>query len=313
MHKAPDDGAKRFATYGCENGRRGGRIDISPKKLAQKYTEAHPLPDMSMSTRSQEAMLAATEKGIKAYKAQLQEAQTQHAHAPVQQAAVPARAPVRALQHALPAAAMTGNSAPLLPQQQLLLQPQHPQVQPQRPVMQQAAQPRERQQQQPTVLQPTLRPQLSTSTLMLPVPVPVPVPQALPAAHGSLECSRAAFSNVQGIAQSASIVAVGGVRGARALQDHNGAAAQTYATPVPVPSPISFMASREPALSNAVNGQQDLDCKICLEYLHAEKIACPPCGHIFHLQCLIDTITVLKKCPVCERQCHPAHVMKLYV
>ena len=60
------------------------------------------------------------------------------------------------------------------------------------------------------------------------------------------------------------------------------------------------------------NGKADVDCSLCLEYLLQANIACPPCGHVFHLPCLETMVQARQQCPLCEVPCTPAQIFKLY-
>jgi Ring finger domain len=60
-------------------------------------------------------------------------------------------------------------------------------------------------------------------------------------------------------------------------------------------------------------GEKDqTDCSICLEFLLNGSGACPPCGHIFHLNCLEEHVVCQPSCPRCQDSCRPHQVKKLF-
>lgn len=44
-------------------------------------------------------------------------------------------------------------------------------------------------------------------------------------------------------------------------------------------------------------------CTICTDALTQDLIACPPCGHVYHISCLTTWFTQSKTCPTCRKSC----------
>lgn len=53
------------------------------------------------------------------------------------------------------------------------------------------------------------------------------------------------------------------------------------------------------------------ECHICLEELRRELVAAP-CGHVFHLSCMLQALQVHRQCPICRRAARDADLVSLY-
>ena len=59
----------------------------------------------------------------------------------------------------------------------------------------------------------------------------------------------------------------------------------------------------EGALERATSGgvsEEDRECPICMEEMSNEDMAITACGHLFHFDCVSDTIRAQKRCPTCR-------------
>jgi hypothetical protein len=231
----PNNGAKRFAEYGCDRGRRGSKLDTSPKTLAEKYLGEHALPNAAARASARRVMFAATEKGMAIFEAMRQETQARVARALTQ----PVAGPLRPL-----------DSAPA-----------------------QAA----------------------------------AVSQGGPRGEGSTLAQMAANDCEQVLTESAQEL-FGELQGGLHDRKSNRHVAESAAA-----SPLPLLGFGEPPVAADTDGQQDVDCRICLEYLLVDRVACPPCGHVFHLPCLTETVELRGRCPVCDCTCKRRDIMNLYV
>lgn len=55
------------------------------------------------------------------------------------------------------------------------------------------------------------------------------------------------------------------------------------------------------------------DCSLCLSSLLEASMACCPCGHVYHHECLQTMLRAWPKCPICEQACQPSAAIKLYL
>ena len=87
---------------------------------------------------------------------------------------------------------------------------------------------------------------------------------------------------------------------------HNGAHSDA------APSKGAATTAAKSGARQAAHANQDCDCRMCFEFLLASPIACPPCGHVFHLQCLQQMLAAKQQCPIYQKACKPKQLMKLY-
>jgi len=57
-------------------------------------------------------------------------------------------------------------------------------------------------------------------------------------------------------------------------------------------------------------GMEDIKCGICLSSV--ENGACPPCGHMFCFQHVMEAVASKGACPICRRESEPQDVMCIY-
>ncbi|EFO18663.2 hypothetical protein LOAG_09831 [Loa loa] len=50
------------------------------------------------------------------------------------------------------------------------------------------------------------------------------------------------------------------------------------------------------------NAREEIECAVCLEYIHLTEIAALRCGHTFHPLCVSQRVKDDQKCPVCKKQ-----------
>ena len=57
----------------------------------------------------------------------------------------------------------------------------------------------------------------------------------------------------------------------------------------------------------------NFDCSLCLSSLLDACMACCPCGHVYHHECLQTMLSIHPQCPMCERACKLNESIKLYL
>jgi len=57
-----------------------------------------------------------------------------------------------------------------------------------------------------------------------------------------------------------------------------------------------------------------VNCSTCLELLTpADSLVCTPCGHVFHVQCVLQWFESKKNCPQCRHAANEKNIRKIYL
>jgi len=57
-----------------------------------------------------------------------------------------------------------------------------------------------------------------------------------------------------------------------------------------------------------------VNCSTCLELLTpADSLVCTPCGHVFHIQCVLQWFESKKNCPQCRHAANEKNIRKIYL
>jgi len=57
-----------------------------------------------------------------------------------------------------------------------------------------------------------------------------------------------------------------------------------------------------------------VNCSTCLELLTpSDSLVCTPCGHVFHLQCVLQWFESKKNCPQCRHAANEKNIRKIYL